>query len=93
MSHALAFAIAYGGFLLIIWWIDRKPFSQENHMRDYSRGHDREVRWYESVIAWVAFAIIMVIGPPILWVCDHVTDPLLDRLWPNRPKPKSGRIP
>jgi len=64
-------------------------------MRDYSKSRfsdERESRWYEMWIAYVAFAIIMVIGPPIEWVCDRITI-FLDRVWPNRPKPPPRRIP
>lgn len=64
-------------------------------MRDYSQNRDpfgRPIAWYENWIACVAFAIIMVIGPPILWVLDRV-DNILDRVWPNRPKRPAGRIP
>ena len=60
-------------------------------MRDYSN-REQPIRWYESGIAHVAFAIIMVIGPPIEWVCDRTTE-VLDRVWPNRPKRPAGRIP
>lgn len=59
---------------------------------EYSAPYDKPIAWYESWIAHVAFAVIMVIGPPIEWVCDHVND-LLDRCFPNRPKRPPGRIP
>ena len=64
-------------------------------MEDYSKSRfpgERPVTWYEGSIAYVAFWIIMVIGPPIEWVCDRVTD-FLDRVWPDRPKRPQGRIP
>lgn len=64
-------------------------------MEDYSKSRfpgERPVAWYENWIAHVAFAIILVIGPPIEWVCDRVTD-FLDKVWPNRPKRPPGRIP
>jgi hypothetical protein len=64
-------------------------------MRDYSKSryiNDREVRWYEWWIAHVAFAIIMVVGPPIEWVWDRISE-FLDWVWPGRPKRPPGRIP
>jgi hypothetical protein len=64
-------------------------------MRDYSKNRfpgEREVRWYEWWMAYTGYLIILVIGPPIEWVCDRITE-LLDRVWPDRPKPPPGRIP
>lgn len=63
-------------------------------MKDYSKNRDPfgKIAWYEMWIAHVAFAIIMVIGPPIDWICDR-TNEWLDRVWPDRPKPPPRRIP